>query len=80
MAGHIRTFMCVCLSFTTLSIPRHDVEVGGQLHAPVILSLRMHVFVYWVEGRVGPRTGLDLVAEKEICALTESNPDCPPHM
>jgi len=47
-------------------------EVSGQLHFPP------HSGTHWIGGRVGPRSGIDVLAKRQYpCRCWESNPGRP---
>jgi hypothetical protein len=56
-------------------LPRHQLEVSGQLNAPVALPPGERVRVTLRIGRrwVGPGTGLDYVKRRKILSHRDSN-------
>jgi hypothetical protein len=55
---------------STLSWPRHYLEVSGQLHALAALSRKETApGIHWIGGWVGPRAGLDDLEEKIFLTL-----------
>jgi hypothetical protein len=42
-------------------------DVSGQLHATAVLSLGERApGIHWIEGRVDPRAGLDILEKKKL--------------
>ena len=51
-------------------------NVSGQLHAPATLPLGKSLGSHLMEGWVGPRTSLDILARRKIsCPYWDSNQD-----
>jgi hypothetical protein len=57
------------MSRSTYSWPRYQLEVSGQLHAPVALPLGEQSSTHWIGGWVDPRTDLDDVEKRQILPI-----------
>jgi hypothetical protein len=57
---------------------RRSMEVSGQLHVPAALLRGKAIGTHWTGGWVGPRAGVDTVANRKLPSpCQESNPDRP---
>jgi hypothetical protein len=54
---------------STISWPRHKLEVSGQLHAPAALPPGKTPGTHWIGGWVGHRVGLDDVEMRKFLIL-----------
>jgi hypothetical protein len=58
--------------------PRHQMDVGGQLHAPAALPPERAPGTHWVGGWMGSRAVLDTVVKRKISSsCRETNPRTP---
>jgi hypothetical protein len=63
---------------STYSVPRHKMEVSGQLHAPAALPPGERALgTHWIVGWVGPSVSLQAVEKTKFCPCQESNPGRP---
>jgi hypothetical protein len=54
---------------STFSLPRHYLDVSGQLHVPAVLLRGKALSTHWIGGWVGPMAGLDDIENRKFLTL-----------